>query len=115
MVLAYPSSFHFDKRYHEKTGEWIEDEDLKGKKDGPGRIPNSFMPSAHVRSMRSDASGRVQFSLPYPALMYQIFYGQRVMEIPDGVPKWESHKGHSVSARHLESDRGSGRPRAVHN
>lgn len=36
-----------------------------------GKVPLDFQPTAHI------------------------FYGQRVMEVPDGVPKWSGHKGQS--------------------
>lgn len=36
------------------------------------KIPLDFQPTAHI------------------------FYAERVMEVPDGIPKWEGHKGESV-------------------
>jgi len=47
--------------------------DLDHDNEGPrhGSIPSSFKPTAHI------------------------FYGERLMEVLDGVPKWEGHKDDS--------------------
>ncbi|THH27420.1 hypothetical protein EUX98_g6768 [Antrodiella citrinella] len=47
-----------------------------------GRIPLDFQPTAHI------------------------FFSQRVMEVPDGIPKWSGHKGSSELMQELTNDEG---------
>lgn len=47
-----------------------------------GKVPLDFQPTAHI------------------------FYGQRVMEVPDGVPKWSGHKGQSELLPELTDQEG---------
>jgi len=48
-----------------------------------GKVPLDFQPTCHI------------------------FYAQRVMEIPDGIPKWEGHKGTSKLMQELSNDEGT--------
>ncbi|KAH8100898.1 Mss4-like protein [Cristinia sonorae] len=45
-----------------------------------GKVPLDFQPTAHI------------------------FYKERVMEVPDGIPKWSGHKGHSELMQELSDD-----------
>lgn len=47
------------------------------------KVPLDFQPTAHI------------------------FYSQRVMEVPDGVPKWSGHKGESELLQELTAQEGS--------
>jgi len=47
-----------------------------------GHIPLDFQPTAHI------------------------FYKERVMEVPDGIPKWSGHKGSSELMQELTDDQG---------
>ena len=47
-----------------------------------GKVPLDFQPTAHI------------------------FYSQRVMEVPDGVPKWSGHKGESELLPELTTQEG---------
>lgn len=47
-----------------------------------GKVPLDFQPTAHI------------------------FYSQRVMEVPDGVPKWSGHKGLSELLPELTDEEG---------
>jgi len=47
-----------------------------------GKVPMDFQPTAHI------------------------FYSERVMEVPDGIPKWEGHKGTSKLMQELSNDEG---------
>lgn len=61
MVLAYPSSFHFEE----------------------GRVPKEFAPTCHI------------------------FYGEAIIEVDDGVPKWSGHKDESKLLPHAVGKRGA--------
>jgi len=47
------------------------------------KVPLDFQPTAHI------------------------FYSERVMEIPDGVPKWAGHKGESELLQELTEEEGT--------
>ncbi|KAJ3554538.1 hypothetical protein NM688_g3051 [Phlebia brevispora] len=47
-----------------------------------GKVPKDFHPTAHI------------------------FYNFRVMDVPDGVPKWSGHKGHSELMQEMTLDEG---------
>ncbi|TCD66440.1 hypothetical protein EIP91_001377 [Steccherinum ochraceum] len=47
-----------------------------------GKVPMDFQPTAHI------------------------FYKERVMEVPDGIPKWSGHKGDSELLQELTDDAG---------
>ncbi|KAI0077896.1 hypothetical protein K474DRAFT_1661129 [Panus rudis PR-1116 ss-1] len=47
-----------------------------------GHVPKEFQPTAHI------------------------FYSERVMEIPDGIPKWSGHKGESDLIQEMTDDSG---------
>ncbi|EMD37495.1 hypothetical protein CERSUDRAFT_50275, partial [Gelatoporia subvermispora B] len=51
------------------------------------KVPLDFQPTAHI------------------------FYSQRVMEVPDGVPKWSGHKGESELLQELTAEEGCVHPR----
>ncbi|KAH9838371.1 Mss4-like protein [Rhodofomes roseus] len=47
------------------------------------KVPLDFQPTAHI------------------------FYSQRVMDVPDGVPKWSGHKGESELIQEMEDEEGT--------
>ncbi|KAI0050462.1 hypothetical protein FA95DRAFT_1536246 [Auriscalpium vulgare] len=47
-----------------------------------GKVPTDFQPTCHI------------------------FYAERVLEVPDGIPKWEGHKGASRLMQELSADQG---------
>ncbi|THG95236.1 hypothetical protein EW026_g6380 [Hermanssonia centrifuga] len=47
------------------------------------KVPMDFQPTAHI------------------------FYAQRVMDVPDGIPKWSAHKGESELIEEMSEDQGT--------
>lgn len=84
-VLAYPGSFKFHDR----------------------EVPRDFQPTAHIFYSQ-------RYELP-PVLTYRPQQRDssvlcRLMDVPDGIPKWSGHKGKSELVPEMSADGGYGYP-----
>lgn len=77
-VLAYPSAFKFKDH----------------------KVPLDFQPTAHIFYSQRYAIQNFQIS-PVTDIVVT-----SVMDVPDGVPKWSGHKGHSELIQEMSADQG---------
>jgi hypothetical protein len=108
MVMAFPPAFHFprgdidesteqaDDKYGKDEETAKEDKEKNKGKDltGKQKEVNEGKGGAEGRGVGSGAKGKVGMPKCFQAGCH-IFYAQRAMDVPDGLPKWSRHKDQS--------------------